>query len=75
MVSGSLSVDCEEWLVESFDEVQRFAGTAYRAAGWHQIGQTTGRTRQDRQHTVQQPIKAVWVRPLHPRFRELLCAP
>ena len=62
------------WLLESFVEVQRFAGTAYRAAGWLELGQTTGRTRQDRQHTLQQPIKALWVRPLHPRFRELLCA-
>lgn len=63
------------WLVESFVEVQRFAGTAYRAAGWLEVGQTTGRTRQDPQHTLQQPIKAVWVRPLHPRFREHLTTP
>ena len=62
------------WLVESFVETDRFVGTAYKAAGWPCLGQTTGRTRQDREHTLQTPPKTVWVRPLHPRFREALCA-
>lgn len=57
------------WLVESFVEQDRFVGTAYRAAGWLCLGQTTGRTRQDRQHRLRTPIKSVWVRPLHPDFR------
>jgi hypothetical protein len=60
------------WLVETFVERPRFAGTAYKAAGWLELGQTTGRTRQDRQRTVQSPIKSVWVRPLHPAFRQRL---
>lgn len=63
----------EVWLVETFVEEGRFAGTAYRAAGWLRVGQTTGRTRQDRDRTHQVPIKSVWVKPLHPRFREQLC--
>ena len=62
------------WLVETFVETDRFVGTAYKAAGWPCLGQTTGRTRQDRRHTLQTPPKTVWVRPLHPRFREALCA-
>jgi hypothetical protein len=61
------------WLVETFVEEDRFAGTAYRAAGWRRVGQTTGRTRQDRDRTLQVPIKSIWVKPLHPRFREYLC--
>jgi hypothetical protein len=61
------------WLVETFVEEDRFAGTAYQAAGWLRVGQTTGRTRQDRDRTHQVPIKSVWVKPLHPRFREQLC--
>jgi hypothetical protein len=61
------------WLVETFVEEDRFAGTAYKAAGWLRVGQTTGRTRQDRDRTHQVPIKSVWVKPLHPRFREQLC--
>lgn len=63
------------WLVETFVEEDRFAGTAYQAAGWLHLGQTTGRTRQDRQRTLQSPRKAVWVRPLHPAFRQCLITP
>ncbi len=63
------------WLVESFVEKARFAGTAYKAAGWICLGQTRGRTRQDRDHTVQTAVKAIWVRPLHPQFRQHLVSP
>jgi hypothetical protein len=63
------------WLVETFVEQDRFAGTAYQAAGWLHLGPTTGRTRQDRQHTLQSPRKSVWVRPLHPTFRQRLTTP
>lgn len=62
------------WLVETFVQSDRFVGTAYQAAGWLRLGQTTGRTRQDRQHTLQTPIKTVWVRPLRPHFQTALCA-
>jgi len=60
------------WLLESFVEQERFTGTSYRAAGWICLGQTTGRTRQDRQRTLQSPVKTLWVRPLHPDFRKHL---
>ncbi len=63
------------WLVETFVETERFVGTAYRAAGWRLLGQTTGRTRQDRQRTLARPRKALWVYPLHPAFRQHLLAP
>ena len=59
-------------LVETFVDDVRFTGAAYQAAGWLRLGQTTGRTRQDRDRTLQVPIKSVWVKPLHPRFREHL---
>jgi hypothetical protein len=62
------------WLVETFVEEERFRGTAYRAAGWLRVGQTTGRTRQDRDRSLSVPIKGVWLKALHPRFREHLCA-
>ena len=63
------------WLVETFVEQERFAATSYKAAGWMEVGQTTGRTRQDRARTIQTPIKSIWLRPLHPRFRTHLTAP
>ena len=59
-------------LAETFVETGRFTGAAYRAAGWICLGETTGRTRQDRHRTLQTAPKAVWVRPLHPCFRRHL---
>jgi len=78
LAAGRLSADWQNryghpvWLIETFVEQERFAGTSYRATGWVCLGQTTGRTRQDRQRTLQSPIKALWVRPLHPDFRKHL---
>jgi hypothetical protein len=62
------------WLIETFVEQERFAATSYQAAGWICLGQTTGRTRQDRRRTIQTSVKSIWVRPLHPDFRERLSA-
>jgi hypothetical protein len=81
LATGRLSADWQAryghpvLLVESFVELDRFAGSAYKAAGWLELGQTTGRTRQDRQRTLQTPPKSVWVRVLHPAFRQRLTAP
>lgn len=61
-------------LVETFVERDRFAGTSYKAANWIRIGSTTGRSRQDRNHRLQVPVKDVYVYPLHHRFREELSA-
>lgn len=61
-------------LVETFVEQPRFAGTAYRAAGWQRVGSTTGRTRQDRDHSTQAPVKDIYVYSLGRGFREVLCA-
>jgi hypothetical protein len=61
-------------LVETFVEQQRFAGTSYKASNWIRLGTTTGRSRQDRQHTLQVPVKDVYLYPLDHRFREELSA-
>ena len=63
------------WLVETFVDQERFAGTAYKSAGWRHVGSTTGRTRQDRNHTLHTPLKTIWVRALHPQFQNLLTSP
>lgn len=60
-------------LVETFVEQDRFQGTAYRAANWLQVGETTGRTRQDRDRSIRAARKAIYLYPLHRRFRERLC--
>jgi len=62
------------YLLETFVQGDRFAGTTYRAANWVRVGQTKGRTRQDRadgtQHQV--AIKDVYLYALHRRFRQHL---
>ena len=59
-------------LLETFVEVGRFAGTAYGAANWQAVGQTSGRSRQEKSHRPVVPAKAVWVYALHPQFRARL---
>ncbi len=39
------------WLAETFVDSQRFTGHCYRAANWIDVGLTTGRGRQDQNHT------------------------
>jgi hypothetical protein len=60
-------------LLETFVERGRFRGACYRAANWICVGATQGRTRQDRRHVLQAPVKEVWVYPLQADFREVLC--
>ena len=62
------------YLLETFVERDRFVGTSYQAANWVRVGQTKGRSRQDRADGThhQVPIKDVYLCPLHPRFREFL---
>jgi hypothetical protein len=64
-------------LLETFVERDRFRGTAYRASNWVCVGQTKGRTRQDRPDGThyQAPIKDVYLYPLHRRFRHCLQNP
>ena len=44
------------WL-ETFVERGRFLGTCYRAANWKCVGQTAGRSRQDREKKLRVPVK------------------
>lgn len=62
------------YLLETFVDTSRFGGTCYRAANWQCVGQTTGRTRQNKTPVPQAPPKAVWLYPLRPDFRQALCA-
>ena len=61
-------------LAETFVERERFAGICYRAANWLRVGQTCGRSRYDREHTVRVPVKDIYLYPLCKDFKERLCA-
>ena len=63
------------YLLETFVDTSRFPGTCYQAANWQCVGQTTGRTRQNKSMIPQAAPKAVWLYPLRPDFRQALCAP
>ena len=59
-------------LVETFVDTTRYAGTCYQAANWLKIGQTKGRSRQDRDRTIKVSVKDVLVYPLRRDFRQLI---
>jgi hypothetical protein len=62
------------YLLETFVERQRFTAACYRAANWQRVGQTKGRTRQDRPEGGWQKvsIKDAYLYALHPQFRQRL---
>ena len=61
-------------LAETFVERDRFAGVCYRAANWLPVGQTCGRGKHDRDHTLQVPVKDIYLYALCRDFKERLCA-
>jgi hypothetical protein len=69
-VSRRLSADWRQkyghpiYLLETFVESERFAAHCYRAAGWVQVGLTTGRTRRDDGLKPRAPTKAVYLKAL-----------
>lgn len=60
-------------LLETFVEQPRFRGTAYQAANWICVGTTAGRGKLDVHHQQRLPKKSVWLYPLDPQFRQVLC--
>lgn len=59
-------------LVETFVDTTRYAGTCYKAANWIKLGQTKGRSRQDRNRALKVPIKDVFVYPLSRDYQKRL---
>ena len=59
-------------MVETFVDTMRYTGTCYKAANWFKIGQTKGRSRQDRDRKLKVSVKDVFVYPLRSDFRQLL---
>jgi len=62
-------------LLESFVECDRFAGTCYKASNWAEVGTTVGYSLHGHEIRRQQATKAVFLLPLHRKFREILCSP
>ncbi|MEO5936987.1 MAG: Druantia anti-phage system protein DruA [Terriglobales bacterium] len=61
------------YALETFVDGERFRGTCYRAANWLRLGATQGRTRNDRERSIQAAVKDVYLYPLVADFRQRLC--
>jgi len=60
-------------LAETFVDVSRFSGTVYRASNWKYMGTNSGgRRKKGHTYAAQSAPKAVYLYPLHRRFREVL---
>jgi hypothetical protein len=61
-------------LLETLGDPAHFAGTCYRAANWIEVGRTTGRGRQDRDHRRHDVSpKTIFLFPLTAHARSSLC--
>lgn len=60
------------YLLETFIDPERFRGTAYHAANWVYLGQSTGRGKDDLTHRANRSLKQLWVYPLVADFRARL---
>ena len=60
------------WLAETFVDTSRFAGTCYRAANWIHVGHTWGSAKRGASYRYHGMSKAIYLYPLHKRFRERL---
>ena len=77
-MSRILSKDWEEmyshsvYYLETFVDKERFKGTCYKAANWINLGDTTGRGKNDQTHKQNRSIKTVLGYPLTRDFRKHL---
>jgi hypothetical protein len=60
------------YLLETFVDPERFAGIAYRAANWIDLGLTTGRGKNDPTNQINRSRKRHWVYPLQQDWRQKL---
>ena len=60
------------YLLETFVERDRFKGTCYKASNWTRVGETKGRSRNDRSHNIEVPVKDIYLYPLTKGFRKVL---
>jgi len=60
-------------LLETFVDPAHYSGTCYRAAGWTELGQTTGQGLRRRGCAYTTTPKLIYVKPLSKDFRGRLC--
>jgi hypothetical protein len=78
MAKRRLSIDWQDRygfrpvLLETFVDTTKFRGTCYKAANWTCVGLTQGRSRNDRFHAHDKPVKSIWLMPLVQDFRSVL---
>ena len=60
------------YCLETFVERVRFRGTCYQAANWQCVGQTRGRSRNDRYTNLSVPVKDIYLYPLQRDYRQQL---
>ena len=60
-------------MLETFVEQDRFRGTCYQAANWQRVGETQGRSRNDRYKNLNVPVKDVYLYPLVKKANTRLC--
>ncbi len=64
----------EPLLLETFVDPAEYSGTCYQAAGWIELGRTTGQGLRRKDHAYTTTPKLIYVKPLSKDFRERLCA-
>ena len=64
----------EPLLMETFVDPAEFSGTCYRAAGWIELGRTTGQGLRRKGQAYTSTPKLIYVKPLSKDCRERLCA-
>ena len=60
------------YLVETFVDTSRVKGTCYRAANWNYVGLTSGSAKRGNTYSYHGQPKAIYLYPLHRRFRRYL---
>ena len=60
------------WLLETFVDRRRFAGTTYRAAGWETVGTSSGYGKRGREYAYHGERKEVYLYVVRKDFRHLI---
>ena len=59
-------------LMETFVEIPRFTGGAYKASGWVHVGTTRGRGKYDTKNECAKPKKDIWLCPFRKNWKRKL---